>query len=178
MRKTNAKRFTSLSEIEIEIGVNVQRDSIAIPPPNHSQSIRNCWFVISFTHVHTTNAKRLPLSEGMFKEIEIRIGVYVTNCKNRVTLFHPLTLVGRSEIEIEIGVNPPPNHSQSTCAYNKVFKEIEIRIGVYVQRDSIAIPSYNYSQSITNYLFVVCHMFTHVHTTNAKRLKPLSEGGA
>ena len=120
MRKTNAKRFTSLSEIEIEIGVNVQRDSIAIPPPNHSQSIRNCWFVISFTHVHTTNAKRLkPLSEGM-------------------------------------------------------FKEIEIRIGVYVQRDSIAIPSYNYSQSITNYLFVV--LFTHVLTTNAKRFKPLSEG--
>ena len=109
MRKTNAKRFTSLSEIEIEIGVNVQRDSIAIPPPNHSQSIKNCWFVISFTHVHTTNAKRLkPLSEGM-------------------------------------------------------FKEIEIRIGVYVQRDSIAIPSYNYSQSITNYLFVV--LFTHTMQT-------------
>ena len=120
MRKTNAKRFTSLSEIEIEIGVNVQRDSIAIPPPNHSQSIRNRWFVISFTHVHTTNAKRLkPLSEGM-------------------------------------------------------FKEIEIRIGVYVQRDSIAIPSYNYSQSITNYLFVV--LFTHVLTIYAKRFKPLSEG--
>ena len=102
MRKTNAKRFTSLSEIEIEIGVNVQRDSIAIPPPNHSQSIRNRWFVISFTHVHTTNAKRLkPLSEGM-------------------------------------------------------FKEIEIRIGVYVQPDSIAIPSYNYSQSITNYCLSFC----------------------
>ena len=76
MRKTNAKRFTSLSEIEIEIGVNVQRDSIAIPLPNHSQSIRNCSFVVSFTHVHTTNAKLFKHLSEMKEKARI-ISVYV-----------------------------------------------------------------------------------------------------
>ena len=33
-----------------------QRDSIAIPTYNYSQTVRHCWFVVSLTHVHTTNA--------------------------------------------------------------------------------------------------------------------------
>ena len=53
-------------EIKIKIGVYVQQDSIAIPSSNYSQSIRNCLFVVSFTHVLTTNAKRFqPLAEGV-----------------------------------------------------------------------------------------------------------------
>ena len=49
-----------------KISVDVQRDSVAIPLSSYIQSIRGGWFVVSFTHVRTTNAKPLkPLSEAV-----------------------------------------------------------------------------------------------------------------
>ena len=48
--------------------------SSAITQFNCSKSVRHGWFVVSFTHVRTTNAKRFkPLSEGVVTKETARI---------------------------------------------------------------------------------------------------------
>ena len=48
-------------------------ESIVIPHFNYIKSIRHCWFVVSFTHVRTTNAKPFkPLSEGVVMKEKAR----------------------------------------------------------------------------------------------------------
>ena len=63
-----------MKEIARKISVYVQRDSIAIPTSSYIQSVRHCWFVVSFTYVCTTNAKPFkPLSEGVVMKETARI---------------------------------------------------------------------------------------------------------
>ena len=55
-------KFTLLAH---NVVYKVQRDSDAIPSSNYSQSIRDGWFVVSFSHVPEKNAKPFkPLSGG------------------------------------------------------------------------------------------------------------------
>ena len=200
VRTTNAKLFKPLlegvvkKEIARKISVQVQLDSTRYSNLQlYSQTVRHCWFVVSFTHVRTTNSKLFKyLSEGVVKK-EIARNSKCLGTARQYLLFQPPTvqsnwqalLVCRfvsfrllmcvQQIAKLFKLLGIVGLSCLLMCNNKrvVKKEIARKISVQVQLDSTAIPTSNYSQTGRHCWFVVS--FTHVHTTNAKLFKSLLE---
>ena len=161
-----------------KISVQVQLDSIAIPTSNYSQTVRHCWFVVSFTHVRTTNAKLFKslLERVVKKEIARKSKCLGTA---RQYCYSNLQLYSQTVRHCWFVV------SFTSCAYNK-RKTVQILVGrrgkegnckkntVQVQLRQYRYSNLLYSQTVKHCQFVVS--FTHVRTTNAKLFKPLSEG--